>query len=1005
MPYPIQTDAEPNGRANLATLVRDMERWGPQAAVVEHKGVRRYGTSYGELARLSRRFAAELERRGVGPGERVVLWGANSAEWIAAFFGCVLRGVLPVPLDAAGGAEFAERIVREVAPRLVVGDRELLARLAGRQGLALEDLDGALPREPGRLEAALTPDSPLQILFTSGTTGEPKGVVQTHRNLLASLGPIEREIAKYRRFERWVHPLRILHTLPLSHVFGQLMGLWVPPLLGAAVVYESRVTGSRLAELIPGERVNVLAAVPRTLGLLRAQLLSRDSSLAGEIEAAQGEAIGRRWWRFRRVHGALGLRFWAAVCGGATLAEELERFWTTLGFALVQGYGLTETSALVTLNHPFQTARGSLGRPLPGRELRLGANGELEVRGEMVATASWRGGQMVTGEGAGQAGQAGQPDQGGWLATGDLAAFDADGRVRFLGRTGQRLVTAAGLNVYLQDVEQVLERQTELEVAVALALPDGAGGEEPAAVVLARAGRAAAGAAVARANGLMAAHQQVRRWWLWPELELPRTATGKVRRGMVESWAREQARVAGGVVEGEKDGGSEPVVALLASVSTRRGPVEDGARLEEDWGLDSMGRVALAAALEEQLGLPLSDGQASELRTLGDLRALVEGRAGLMPAELAPELGGGSPGGTRERNGLGQSGREEGWGVGREEGREAGREAGQEADLGAGSGADREAGSKTGREPKLGVEPEAGRRAGLGAGRGAGSGTGAGVAAEMAPVRREHAGTAHAGTAQPGRGSRQRGELLRSAPPRYNYPRWPWAWPVAGLRMVFVEAVLRPLVWLLGAPQVRDQPRSAPGLARGPVLVISNHRTAVDVALILYALPFAMRRRMAVAMSGEMLAGWQQSWRPGPLPDALQEHRRWWGPPAAFLLKVLFNVFPLPRLSGFRGSFAHAGRALDRGYSVLIFPEGRRSPEERTAPFKPGLGILALEAMVPVLPVALSIAAETDRHWFRSRPGVNIGLPVPIESGGAPEQLTERLRASVEGLLGPRAAS
>ena len=510
-----------------------MEVWGEGAAVVEHRGVRRFATSYNELARLSRRFAAELERRAIAPGDRVVVWGGNSAGWVAAFFGCVLRGVLPVPLDASGSTEFAKRIVGEVSPRLVVGDRALLSRLPvgllGSASLPLETLETALPRELGQT-VELGRGSPLQILFTSGTTGEPKGVVQTHGNLLASLGPIEREIAKYRRYERWVHPLRFLHTLPLSHVFGQFMGLWVPPLLGATVHYESRGTASRLAELIPAERVHVLAAVPRTLALLRAHLLAQDPALAGKIEAAQGEAIGRRWWRFRRVHRALGLRFWAAVCGGATLSEELERFWTTLGFALVQGYGLTETSALVTLNHPFKTARGSLGRPLPGRELRLGPNGELEVRGEMVSTASWREGRLVT-RGAGNE----------WLPTGDLAAFDADGRVRFLGRTGQRLVTAAGLNVYLQDVEQALEREPGLQGAVALALPDGAGGEEPGAVVLAHAGRRAAEAAVARANGVLAAHQQVRRWWLWPGLELPRTATGKVQRKTVEGWAREQA--------------------------------------------------------------------------------------------------------------------------------------------------------------------------------------------------------------------------------------------------------------------------------------------------------------------------------------------------------------------------------------------------------------------------------------------------------------------------------
>ena len=360
-------------RTHLGSLLEDMRRLGSQTAVVEHRGVRRFSASYAALAQGAEWFAAELVRRRVGPGERVVLWGQNSAAWIACFFGCVLRGALVVPLDAAGTVPFAERVVQETSPRLVVGDEGLLQALASRTAqLDLARLDTAMrtpamPVSPPQA-AELGPDTPLQILFTSGTTGEPKGIVHTHGNLLASLSPIEREIARYRRYERLVHPLHVLHTLPLSHVFGQFMGLWIAPVLGAVVHYESRAEAGRLLGLLRRERISVLAAVPRALALLRAELLSLYPELPGELLRAQCAPIAERWWRFRRVHARLGYRFWAIVCGGATLAPELEDFWNTLGTALIQGYGMTETSALVTLNHPFKPARGTLGRPLPGRE-------------------------------------------------------------------------------------------------------------------------------------------------------------------------------------------------------------------------------------------------------------------------------------------------------------------------------------------------------------------------------------------------------------------------------------------------------------------------------------------------------------------------------------------------------------------------------------------------------------------------------------------------------------
>jgi long-chain acyl-CoA synthetase len=360
-------------RTHLASLVDDFRSQPHDIAIVSHRGVRRYATSYGELAQLAGRFSAELIRRNIGPGERVVLWGENSAEWVGVFFGCLLRGVLAVPLDAAGSPAFAARIVGEVSPRLVVADAGKLPLLPAHVPmLALPDVSQALPAAPDfSVDPAVTENAPFQIVFTSGTTSEPKGIVHTHRNVLASLSPIEGEIAKYRRYERWVHPLRFLHTLPLSHVFGQFMGLWIPAILAAELHFTDIVEASRTLELIRRERISVLIAVPRVLALLRTRLLALFPSLGGAIEPAAGLPILKRWWRFRAVHRAFGWKFWAVISGGATLPSELELFWNRLGFALIQGYGMTETAALITLNHPFRIVKGSIGKALPGREVRL----------------------------------------------------------------------------------------------------------------------------------------------------------------------------------------------------------------------------------------------------------------------------------------------------------------------------------------------------------------------------------------------------------------------------------------------------------------------------------------------------------------------------------------------------------------------------------------------------------------------------------------------------------
>jgi long-chain acyl-CoA synthetase len=227
----------------------------------------------------------------------------------------------------------------------------------------------------------------------------------------------------------------------------------------------------------------------------------------------------------------------------------------------------------------------------------------------------------------------------------------------------------------------------------------------------------------------------------------------------------------------------------------------------------------------------------------------------------------------------------------------------------------------------------------------------------------------------------------------HSYPRWPWSWPVQAIRAAFIEFGMRPLVWLLAAPRVTRRTTKLPD---GPFLIISNHVTEYDGALVLYALPGRLRRRVACAMSGEMLLDFRRS------RNQQSVLRNLFAPMAYVLITALFNVFPLPRLRGFRKSFAHAGEAMDRGYSVLIFPEGTRSRDGKLAHFRPGIGLLALESNVPVLPVALLGLGEMREGkvgWFRSgRLQVRVGDIIADSPGTDSAELALRLEESVRRL-------
>jgi long-chain acyl-CoA synthetase len=869
-------------RQNLASLVEDMRRRGRETAVVELRGVRHRRTSYGEIAELTGRVAAELRRREIGPGERVALWGESSAEWIAAFFGCVLRGVIVVPMDAAGSREFVERVVADTRARMVVGNAELLRGL-NFDGVrfALEELSEVLPRGADfAVDPAVMLDAPFQIVFTSGTTSEPKGIVHSHRNVLASLEPIENEIEKYRRYERFVHPLRFMHTLPLSHVFGQFMGLWIPPVLGAELHFSARLEPSRMVESLKREQINVLIAVPRVIGLLRAHLLSEDAALGADVERVSALPVWKRWWKLRRVHRRLGWRFWALISGGATLPPDLESFWRAIGVPVIQGYGMTETAALVTLNHPFKIGRGTLGKPLPGREVKIGEGDEVLVRGAMVSGATWQHGAMT-------------PRHDEWLATGDLAAQEENGELRFLGRKGDVIVTGAGMNVHPGDLEAELAKQAGVKAAAVVAC-EGANGQEPVAAVIFDGSDAQLSEAVRAANASLAEYQQIRRFVRWPDVALPYTSTGKLIRRQVAAWACEAVRGDGSAVARPK----EMLLAIIAEV-TAETPRETGdeARLSEDLHLDSLARVQLQSLVESRLGIEVSDDAIAQVKTLGELRRMV----GVGAMSAAPEIPGESAVGAATR------------------------------------------------------------------------------ANESSP---EHRGVAvpiaDSGAAR-GISGQERRESWR----------WPWAWPMQVVRAAFLELIAHPLIRLLAKPKVLLTTQMIPD---GPMLIIGNHATAYDGPLILYGLPGRVRRRVAIAMSGELLEDLRRGRGQGSaIVNALAPIGYW-------LITALYNVFPLPRMRGFRRSFAHAGEAMDHGYSVMVFPEGHRSETGRLQRFREGIGLLAKEAQVPVLPVGLRGIGELKAtgRWLRSgRLEIRVGAPVRLRAEATAAEWTAALEDAV----------
>src|SRR5579859_4873255 len=615
-------------RENLLSLFDEFERYTDDFAFVQMRGYRREAWTYGKLKAMAIATALELRARGIRSGDRILIWGPNTAEWAAAFWGCLLRGAVAVPMDDGAAPDFAGRVARDSGSKLTFSSRDKADAAPAVPRLVLEDLAdttspavAAVSTSPTVLayenlaDDKITRNHIAEILFTSGTTAEPRGVVLTHGNFLANLEPLERGIDPYRKYERWFHPLRFVTLVPLSHVFGQFMALFVPPLLGATVVFEHSANPGEIVRTVKRERATALIAVPRMLDGLRAgieremEARRQGEWLVNNLKRANGQKFLRRAWRFRRIHRRFGWKFWAFISGGTALTPKTEMFFKGVGYAVVQGYGMTETASLISLNHPFRATEGTIGKILPGREFRLAEDGEILVRGENVAGGYWEGGAFRNGV----------RDKEGWLRTGDIGEIDAGGNLRFKGRKKNVIVTGAGLNIYPEDVEAELRKQEGVRDCVVV--PSGPeANAEPSAILLMKsssgASLQAAREAIERANVSLAEYQRVRRWVLWPEPDFPRTPAGKPRLKLVAARA---AELSDGSSASKEQAG--PLNELLAKFSQAKGSSE---KLEKELSLSSLDRVELMSALEERFQVELNETSFAEARTVADVQRLLE---------------------------------------------------------------------------------------------------------------------------------------------------------------------------------------------------------------------------------------------------------------------------------------------------------------------------------------------------------------------------------------------
>jgi long-chain acyl-CoA synthetase len=631
----------------LVTLVDEMaERHDLALALqrVTDDGLTR--TTFRDLKRRADAAAARLAERGIAKGDRVILAAQSRPEWAIAYFGVVRAGGIAVPIDPGLDAPGWAAILAESEARVIVWDETALAghEVAARHpSLPALDIDaltalplpspGALPLAPPPV--AVEPDDVASLLYTSGTTARPKGVMLTHANftsLVAGLAPI--------------FPLArgdaVLSVLPLHHTFEFTCGLLLPISRGARVVYVGERTGEGIAEGLRAARATAMVGEPALWQLIERRILQQVEARGQLAKAAfDAAAEANRWLAsnlgvdagrvlFGAVHDRLGGHMKWLISGGAALPRETQELFFGVGLRLTQGYGLTEAAPVLTVARPGKRLEPGVGQPVPGVELRIEGANEQGI-GEVVA----RGANVMVGytdrEATRQA-----IDAEGWLHTGDVGRIDKKGRLEILGRLKDVVIAPNGENLYPDDIERRLGAVPHVE-ELSIVGVELRGGERLAclAVPAAADDRAARNdrarsALRAAIDGLPPA-QRPAIVHLY-EAALPRTATRKVKRADVRAIL---TRLAAASARPENGAGAiSPTRAAIAAVSgVSAHEIAPHATLHGDLGFDSLLLTELLEALETRFGA-IEPARLQACVTAADVDELVSGSSAARAAAL-----------------------------------------------------------------------------------------------------------------------------------------------------------------------------------------------------------------------------------------------------------------------------------------------------------------------------------------------------------------------------------
>jgi long-chain acyl-CoA synthetase len=639
--------------ANYYNRLSDSVRHWPDAVALELRRAsgEQESHTYSDVLRMSASVARWVSAH-VARGSRCAILAANSPQWVATYMGIIGAGAVAVPFDTALKTEQLRTLLRDSGAEVLFTDDKFHATAeaaSAELGIRIQQISSAVTERDST--ADFTPievaaDDIAAILYSSGTTGDPKGVMLTHSNLHAETDAIMKVID--------IGPAdTILGILPLFHALAQVVNLLLPLASGTRIVFLDSLNTTELLKALP--TVNFFVCVPQFFYLIQERIHKEVKAKGPTAERAfrlmlkvsyAGRKVGLNLGKvfFKPIHKLIGTNMRYLATGGSKFDAAIGHEFEALGFAMLQGYGLTETTGAATYTPPGSVDISSVGRPLPGVEVKIvpsqraeddgnpkGA-GEICIRGPILMKGYWN-----------------RPDatadaiRDGWLHTGDLGFQDSRGNITITGRAKEVIVLSNGKNIYPEEIEKQYLKSPLIKEICVLGLQSKPGepfSERLHGVIVPNFEELKARKVVntrevirfdvENLSAQLASTKRILSYEIWQE-ELPRTTTRKLKRFEIERLVREKSRA---VKEGDEltarkltvddemwlaEPDVQRAVSVIREAAKAKKDIHPADNLELDLGLDSMERVELLVALERELGSHVEDSVVSEVYTVREL--------------------------------------------------------------------------------------------------------------------------------------------------------------------------------------------------------------------------------------------------------------------------------------------------------------------------------------------------------------------------------------------------